>query len=560
MTSILHLFALLLLQATDLQATDAVETAPNPDLREAYDVLAYELELRVDPAAKSIAGSNTIHALVVAAELGVFQIDLASDLTVESVMSGDTQLEFTHANDSLLCSLPEAALRGSELALEVAYSGNPKALNSFSGFHWVETADGSPWINTSCQGPGAHSWWPCKSSFYHPEDKPERMSMAITVPKELYAVSNGRLEGIDELGEERTFRWRHDYPIETYSVTLNAAPYVVVESELELPGHDEPVPYAYYVLPENAEKAAVQFQQVPDMMRIYCEAFGPFPFAKSKFGLVETNFWGMEHSTAVAYGSSYPAWCEANGEPDSYARRNVFFDYILIHEVAHEWWGNGVSATDWGHFWIHEGFGTYAEGVYVERMEGRERADEYFKTQQRSALRSGPISKLYRGEGKTSGQAYAGVIYSKGAAVLNTMRVIMNDDEAWWRAVREFNLRFRFGNASSRDFQRVLEEVSGRGWKSVFDSWVYGEGYPMVTGTVSAVEAGIEISTSNQGSSMTGFDVPLDLRWKEAGVSKSLRVTLQPGEFSTKIECEGRPTNLEVVHLGPSTREAPGRT
>ncbi len=532
-----------------LQTTATELAVAEPDLREAYDVLAYELELKVDPVEEAISGSNTIRAVVVADELSVFRVDLVSEMVVESVMSGADTLEFTHENDSILCTLPETAVQGSELAIEITYSGNPKARDSFSGFHWSRTTNDRPWINTSCQGPGAHSWWPCKSSFYHPEDKPERISMAITVPSELYAVSNGRLEGIDDGGDVRTFRWRHDYPLETYSVTLNAAPYVVVESELELPGHDQPVPFAYYVLPENAEKAAVQFRQVPEMMRIYCEAFGPFPFEGSKIGLVETNFWGMEHSTAIAYGSSYPAWCKENDAPDSYARRNVFFDYILIHEVAHEWWGNGVSATDWGHFWIHEGFGTYAEGVYVERTEGRERADEYFKTQQRSALRSGPRSRLYRGEGVNSREAYAGLIYSKGAAVLNTMRVILNDDDAWWRAVREFNMRFRFGNASTDDFRRVLEEISGRGWKSVFDSWVYGEGYPSVTGSVRAVEGAIELTTSNLGSGETEFEVPLDLAWTEAGERRTRRILIQPGEFSTRIECSGVPTDLAVLHL-----------
>ena len=166
-------------------------------------------------------------------------------------------------------------------------------------------------------------------------------------------------------------------------MTLNVGPYVVGESELEVPGLADPVPFLYYVLPENAEKAALQFQDVPELVRIDSEAFGPFPFPESEFGLVETSFWGMEHSTAVAYGSSYPAWCKAHDERDRCAGRNRWFDFILVHEVAHEWWGNSVSAEDWGHFWIHEGFGTYAEGVYVERKFGRVEADRYFAVRAR---------------------------------------------------------------------------------------------------------------------------------------------------------------------------------
>src|SRR5204862_6726107 len=124
--------------------------------------------------------------------------------------------------------------------------------------------------------------------------------------------------------------------------------------------------------------AKLQFADVPKMLAVYEERFGPFPFPKSKYALVETTFWGMEHSTAVAYGSSFPAWCKKEGKPDPFASANRFFDYILVHESAHEWWGNAVSAKSWGHFWIHEGFATYAESVYVEETQGEAALARYF--------------------------------------------------------------------------------------------------------------------------------------------------------------------------------------
>ena len=522
---------------------------PAVDLREAYDVLEYQLDLHLDPVQKQLSGTVVVRAKVVASSMDVLQLDLRNELNVESVEYNGAAIEYAHTNDALLCQLPGPLAKAEELSVAVTYSGYPTAQDNFSGFHWTQTADGSPWINTSCQGPGAHSWWPCKASFYHPEDKPERITIAITLAKPLYAVSNGRLETIEDLGQERKFVWQHDYPIETYSVTLNAAPYVVVQQKLDLEGYDAPLEFDYYVLPENAEKAALQFQQVPELIQIYSDAFGPFPFPKSKFGLVETNFWGMEHSTAVAYGSSYPAWCKAMGEKDVYARRNQFFDYILIHEVAHEWWGNAVSATAWGHFWIHEGFGTYAEGIYVERTAGRERADEYFAGQQRFAIAAGEDSRLYRGADVDSEAAYAGVIYSKGASVLNTMRVYMGDDELWWKAIREFNLRFRYGNASSDDFRAVLEELSGWSWESIFDSWVYGEGYPIVSGSIQAGPDSIEVKLSNVGSGQTSFELPMDLEWSEAGQLRRTRLMVKPGSFTASISCESEPHDLRVMHF-----------
>ena len=519
--------------------------APVDDPREAYDVLAYDLDLTVDPVTESLSGSVevTLRALE---ELDSVRLDLVSLFEVSAVERGDVALEFEHEGARLDCALGTVLQPGDETSVRVTYSGKPRAKDSFTGFHWARTEDGRPWINTSCQGPGAHSWWPCKSSFFHPDDKPERVSMSITVPEDLYAVSNGRLDGIEVGDGTRTFHWKHGYPLETYTVTLNVAPYVVVESELELPGIEEPVPYAYYVLPESEEKAAVQFAQVPELLEIFSEAFGPWPFPDSKFGLVETNFWGMEHSTAVAYGSSFPAWCEENGAQDRYASRNRYFDYILVHEVAHEWWGNAVSTTNWGDFWIHEGFGTYAEGVYVEMTQGLDVADQYFREQGR---RIGRTSRLYRGEDKNSSEAYAGVVYSKGACVLHTLRHYVDDDEAWWQSMREFNLRFRYGNAGTDDFRAVLEEITGREWKGFFDSWVYGEGYPKVEGRVSVRDGAIEIDVENEGSGGTEFRVPLDLAWTEGGEARTTRLWLEPGETEQVISCAATPTDVRVVNL-----------
>jgi aminopeptidase N len=377
--------------------------------------------------------------------------------------------------------------------------------------------------------------------------------MAITCPAGLTGVSNGRLvEATDgapawfDAGEAawRTYRWRHDYPLETYAVTLNVGPYVAVESELEVPGLEEPVPFHYYVLPESVEKAALQFQDVPELVRIYSEAFGPFPFPESKFGLVEVNFWGMEHSTAVAYGSSYPAWCEKHGERDRYAGRNRWFDFILVHEVAHEWWGNAVSAEHWGHFWIHEGFGTYAEGVFVERKHGREEADRYFAVQARGI----PATKgrLYRGDRPDSRAAYTNLIYTKGACVLNTLRHYLDDDEVWWKTIREFNVANRYGNVTTEDFRSVLEKNSGRDWRRFFDEWVYGEGTPSLEGEVRVEGRTVVVRVENGNGS---FLVPLDLSWDEGGERVARRVWLEPGEHERVLECAGEPTALSVDHL-----------
>jgi aminopeptidase N len=285
---------------------------------------------------------------------------------------------------------------------------------------------------------------------------------------------------------------------------------------------------------------------VPELLAIYSRAFGPWPFPESKFALVQTSFWGMEHSTAVAYGSSFPEWCRQNNVRDRYAGRNRFGDYILVHEVAHEWWGNAVSAADWGHFWIHEGFGTYAEGVYVESRKGREEADRYFSSQGRMI---GQGARLFRGNGVESARAYSNVIYTKGACVLNTLRHFVDDDEAWWKSLRDFNLAFRYKNAVTEDFQLILEKNTGRPWKQFFDEWFYGKGFPALKGTVATKENTIQVEIDNPAEENRSFHMPLDLRWTEGPEPKSRRLWLEPGRNLLEIPCSSPPTDVSVLNL-----------
>jgi aminopeptidase N len=554
-------FPCALVAALLLQAPAA---APAQDLRAHYDVQAYRLDLRVDPAEERLSGVAGIEGRVVEAALGEVHLDLVSQWTVQSVelLAGALEpggslrgraLEFRHDSDRLVCVLPQALARGGSFALAVAYAGKPKAADSFEGFHWDKTPSGAPWVSTSCQGLGAHSWWPCKASFFHPEDKHERLFVNLTVPAGLYGVANGRLtaRSTAEPGWE-TFHWRHEYPCETYAVAIAVAPYVVVEDELALEGIEGPVPFIYYVLPEHEERARIQFAEVPRLLEVYGEAFGPFPFPASKFGLVETSFWGMEHSTAIAYGSTFPAWCRATGAPDRYAARNRYFDYILVHEVAHEWWGNAVSAADWGDFWLHEGFATYAEGVFVEATQGRERAEAYFQDLRRAVPRRG---RLYRGKGVSSRAAYSGILYSKGGWVLNTLRTCVDDDALWWRSLRAFNLAHRFGNATTEDFRAVLERETGRPWKTFFDEWVYGSGYPVVTGTLRASADSIEVALEAEGTDGGGFHLPLEIAWTEDGEPRRKRVEIAPGTNELSIPCAAKPAAVEAAN----TRRLLGR-
>ncbi|MDE0891261.1 MAG: M1 family metallopeptidase [Planctomycetota bacterium] len=527
------------------------------DLRTAYDVEAYDIDWVVVPESKELEGRVAVTATATRS-MSALQLDCKDPLVVLNVTEADSPLEFERDGAVLMIDMGRELAAGDKFTVRVQYEGSPAADNSFDGFHWTETPEGKqPWINTSCQGLGSHSWWPGKASYFHPDDKPERISARITVPQGLYAVTNGRLLGTStdwpawakvREGDWKTFSWAHNYPLETYTVTLNVAPYVVVEQQLSVEGHEDPVPFIYYVLPESAEKAAVQFAQVPKLIEVYSQAFGPWPFPDSKIALVETNFWGMEHSTAVAYGSSFPAWCRENEAHDPYAKRNREFDYILIHEMAHEWWGNAVSADHWGNFWIHEGFGTYAEGVWLEFTEGIEKADEFFQRKLRAMPRTGIV---YRGDHPVSGDAYSGLIYSKGSAVLHHLRHCVNDDELWWKTLREFNITYRYKNAGTAEFRALLEANTERDWSTFFEEWVFGEGVPRLLGDVQSNGTTLHVDLSMEGD----FHVPLDVTWTEDGEPKSERFEIVTGDNSFSVECAVTPMNIQIPHLG----RIPGR-
>ncbi|MBI5364074.1 MAG: M1 family metallopeptidase [Planctomycetes bacterium] len=530
---------------------------PAHDPRTDYDVLAYRLDLDLDPEARAIDGVVGIEARVVAPTLDALVFDAGDALELRAAAElgaaldalsakANVALEFTRGERSVTVKLTRARKAGDVVRVALQWRGKPGAKDGFEGVHWKTTRDGKPWFSVACQGVGSSWWWPGKDSFWHPEDKPERTWIDATVPKGLFAVANGRLVGRAVDGERETFHWVHEYPCETYAITLDAAPYVVVEQKLALEGLEKPLTFAYYVLPENAEKAKLQFADVPRMLAIYGQAFGPFPFPKAKYALVETAFWGMEHSTAVAYGSSYPKWCAANDEPDRFADRNRAFDFILVHESAHEWWGNAVSAADWGHFWLHEGFATYAEAVYLEFLHGRAAADEYMEA---SRGQMGPSARLYKGAGKSSAAAYGVDLYTKGAWVLATLRHCVDDDEAWWRTLRAFQAEYRYRNATTEDFRAVLERETKKAWKRFFDELVYGEGYPMLEGTVRASENGLEIVIENTSSGATGFHVPVDLSWKAGAESGKRRLWLDPGRNELVIALKSKPR--DVVLRGP---------
>jgi aminopeptidase N len=413
----------------------------------AYDVRHYALEVAVDPAARRIAGTNTVSVDVVDST-PVFEIHLDDRLTVGSVSVDDTSSDFEHDNGLIIVELATPWVAGEQHRIEIAYDGQPKtAIRApwIDGFVWSETPSGEPWVGVTGEGDGGDNWWPCKD---HPSDEPDLgMTISLTVPQGLVGLSNGRPMGErTNVDGTVTTEWRVGSPINNYGVTLNVGPYEPIEIAYHgVDGTLDETPI-FWAIPEFADEAQVMWRQVPRVLEALGRRFGEYPFFADKLWVVHAPYLGMEHQTLVAYGSDF--------------RDNEFgFDELLLHELAHEWWGNKITASEWGDFWLHEGFASYAEALFVLDTSNEDRYLEYMQILRRRMANQSP---MVIGPDATSAEAYSPDVYGKGAWVLHMLRLLLGEERfaaiLWTFADADRPTHCRF--ATTQDFIDLVERVS----------------------------------------------------------------------------------------------------
>jgi aminopeptidase N len=419
----------------------------------AYDIRHFDLEVEVFPADKRIQGRNTV-TVATLDDLSRFEINLDDRLELESVTADGVACTFHHRDSVIAVELPAPWAAGERHEVSIIYGGTPKvALRApwIDGFVWSETPTHEPWIGVTGQSDGGDNWWPCKD---HPSDEPdEGMDITLTVPAGLVGLSNGRLLGETENADGTvTSRWHVSYPINNYLVTVNIAPYVPIEERYHGVDGNLDVPLVFWSVPEYEVHARTMWRQMPGILEVLGRRFGEYPFFADKFAVAHAPYYGMEHQTLVAYGAMFT--------DNAYG-----FDELLLHEVAHEWWGNKITVSDWADFWIQEGFATYAEALYVDDTLGEERYLDYMR---RIRQRVSNHEPMVRGENLTPAQAYSGDIYMKGAMVLHTLRWLLGDDdffEVLWRFV-DGDHPDACRLVSTNDLQALVGEVSGLdlGW------------------------------------------------------------------------------------------------
>lgn len=453
-------------QVADWKST-AFMGGPLRPAQAAYDVQHYDLRIAIHPEDKRVEGSNAITVAVVA-PLDVFEIPLDSRLTVSSVsLDGIALRGFVHAGGLVRVALDAPWLPGEEHVVSISWGGRPfEALAPpwMDGFVWSRSADGRPWFGTTSQGSGGDLWWPVKD---HPSDEPDRgMRITLDVPAGLVGLTNGRrLAERSEAGRNIT-EWAVSYPINQYGVAVNGGPFVPIETHYtRLDGKVETI--VFWALPEHVDRARKMWlDQGPRILSAFAAKFGEYPYWNDKYWVVETPYLGMEHQTIVAYGSKF--------EVDEFG-----MDSLLLHETAHEWWGNKLSAADWADWWLHEGFGAYAHGIFVDVDAGRERYLEYMRKRCNAEAFGKYRNPVIHGTDQVAEEAYVPEVYSKASCMLHSLRWLMGD-EPFYEALHRFlnDGRFAHRNVRTADFRRLVAEVSGSPQDWFFDRYLYDARIP----------------------------------------------------------------------------------
>ncbi|MCB0833678.1 MAG: M1 family metallopeptidase [Bacteroidetes bacterium] len=424
-----------------------------------YDVIHYDIGVEVLMDQKAIRGSCTV-TIQSLSSLDVVELDLLDLLTVDSVFINEEPAGFLREHHKL--RVPAGLRPGDISKVRVLYHGVPLEASNppwRGGFNWSKDATGAHWIGLSCQGEGGKVWFPCKD---HPSDEPDSARITVTIPENYVCASNGLLRSIDEsVPGSKTFVWATNYPINNYDLNISIGRYSVVQRDYKTQdGRIMPLPY--YVLPEDSSRARELVDMAADMLATYRKYFGEYPFAKEKFGLVQTDYYGMEHQTINAYGNKYRFKTVAGHS----------YDQLMLHEMGHEWWGNKVTAADWADFWIHEGLCCYAEALYHLDKTGESGYHEYIASLRKGVKNNKPI---VLGKDISTSEAYHSDIYTKGGFLMNSLRYMMGDSLL-------FTVLRRFSNDSAytyqhrvttSDFVRLTNEVTGYNYNRFFDLFFY---------------------------------------------------------------------------------------
>lgn len=451
------LFSVSLVLGQEFSRKDSLRGQWSP-ARASYDVGFYDLSVDVDPERKALYG-EVIMRIKALETLDSIQVDLYENMELLEVTYGGEPLFFKREFDAVWLYFSRPIPKDYVVDIRMEHQGIPVAAKRApwdGGLVWRTDAQGRPWIGVAVEGDGASLWWPNKD---HLADEPDSMMIRLTVPKGLVAVANGNCVDTLNLGDKQRYDWKVSHPINNYNVTLNIAHYSHFSRTYK--GLDGPLDLDFYVLDYNLEKAQTHFNQVEGMLDCFEDLFGAYPFYRDGYALVETPYLGMEHQSAIAYGNKYLPGYMGMRPP------GIDFDYIIIHETGHEWWGNSVSMKDLADMWIHESFCTYSEALYVECLHGRDEMQRYLNFQRPFITNDSPILGHYG----VNHHGNSTDMYYKGSWMLHSLRSLVNNDSLWLSCIKGLALQFRHQTVDRDQVIQYMEQTLGMDLQAIMDQY-----------------------------------------------------------------------------------------
>jgi aminopeptidase N len=446
-----------------------------------WDLTYNRLELEVNPAVRRISGEVYFEFTSLSNNLSELVIDLSDELEIERIFSDTGELDFTHANHKITIELLQALNYEERGHFTVQYSGIPTT-SGFGSFSQNFHSDGIPIISTLSEPYGAKDWWPCKQSL---SDKIDSIDIIVHSPAPHRTASNGLLISDDVIDGIRTCHWKHRYPIVTYLVFISVTDYAIY-SDWAFPGTENQIEILNYVYPSRLEYAKERTPLTVDLLELYTNLFGEYPFIKEKYGHAEFSWGGgMEHQTMSSMGS--------------------FSDGLIAHELAHQWFGNYITCGSWSEIWLNEGFATYLTGIYLENLN----ADPWWRRWREQIIRvvtSQPGGSVYVTDTTGVESIFNGRLsYNKAAYVLHMLRGQLGDDD-FYKGIRGYlnDERVVHGFATSDILRENFEQAADTTLTAFFDAWIYGEGHPVYQLNFYLRENTIKIDISQTPSAANG--------------------------------------------------------
>ena len=468
-----------------------------------WDATFYDLHTRISPADSTISGYVGI-SYTVLAPAREMQIDLQMPMVIDSIEQNRRMLNFRRDSNAFFASLLEEQKVGDHEAVIVYYHGKPRAAIRppwDGGYSWAHDSLGHRWVATSNQGLGASVWWPNKDT---QADEPDSQRVAITVPDSMIDVSNGRLRSTTHNADgTTTFEWFVASPINNYDVAVNAGSYAHYTETYA--GEAGELTLDFWPLAYHLDAAKKQWAQVKPMLACFEHWFGPYPWYTDGYKLVEAPHLGMEHQSAVAYGNGFKNGYR--GTDRSHTGLGLGWDFIIVHESSHEWFGNSITTKDIADSWVHEGFANYAEAIYEECQEGKEKGALYAIGERANIKNDMPVVAQYGLNREGSGD-----MYEKGGNMLHTIRQIVGDDEKWRSILRGLSKTFYHQTVTGAQIEEYISQQAGIDLSKVFAQYLTTTQIPV-----------LEYST--KGNTLTyrwsnvvpGFDMPVRVTLADSG-------------------------------------------